>query len=436
MLTSCAICNKKFDQASLLNVKGVEMCPLCFTKAKNGSNANLTEIQEPAIPIQGPDQETLPEGGKFDLSRLMTGAEIAAGDYEVSFLVDRLIPENSITLFYAKGGSGKSTLATQLAAAIQNGTPFMGLATKQRPAIVGDHENPRAILKKRIQGIDGADKVYYWIGQDLPQLNSSNWVELKSLVMTLGNPLLIVDTLSSACSSLDIANNKDLAPVMSRIIELRNLGATIILLHHTPKSDETKYIGASCIYNQVDHVIAMYPVRQAGSDQEATDDDENKVYRLGTKDKSRFEHYHLYVEFDDCSGTFIKAPDPAQEFIDTLKRFISDRPGITQTELLSKLGPQGKIKKLLHNHDGLLWRMEKGAHFRNCYYPIPGCQLDGPLRSEKLNTWHKDTDAGCQAGDSNSQQNGMNTEVDSFLTSAKQADKLESDPFDFLDEVP
>lgn len=399
----------------------------------DAKGAEAVFVTNPMI-AQNPDAETQPSGPRFDLSRLLTGADIVAGDYEVSFLVDRLIPESSITLFYAKGGSGKSTLATQIAASVKTGIPFLGLTTLQRPVIVVDFENPRAVLKKRIQTVEGADQVHYWIGSDLPQLNTAEWVELKSLVVALCNPLVIIDTLSSSCSSLDIANNKDLAPVMARIIELRNMGATIVLLHHTPKSDETKYIGASCIYNQCDHILAMYPVRQAGSDQEATDDDEQKVYRLGTKDKSRFDHFHLYVEFDDCSGTFTKAADPAQEFIDALTRFITEQPGITQTEILSKIGPKNKIRSLLKNNDGVAWRSEKGLKNATHYYPISVCQFSVPLRAEKQENRNQLAGTEGKTEKEASNQSPANTEFACFSAMSGQTGQLDDLP-DFDMEV-
>lgn len=423
----CARCGKE-TPSNLLHSNpsnGLLYCPGCL-------NMGIEEKRP---------SECSKEIPPFDLSRLKTGAEIVAGDYEVSFLVDRLIPENSIVLFYAKGGSGKSTLATQIAAAVVTETPFMGLATQQRPVVDLDNENPKAIVKKRVQAVPGADRILFW-DEGLPQLNSSDWVDLQSLIVTLGNPLLIIDTLSSSCSCLDISSNKDMAPIMAKIVALRNLGATIILLHHTPKGDETKYIGASTIYNQCDHILAMYPVRQAGADQEAVDDDEIKTYRLGTKDKTRFDHFHLYVEFDDCSGTFVRAPDPAQEFIDSLLRFITDRPGITQTEILSKIGPKGKIKKLLKNQEGHLWTMEKGSHFRSCYYPIPACQLDRPLGAESWQAGSQLDNTGCKPISSVAVKTTTNTELDRYSEGGCQPDKLkglatkqEGDVFDFLDEV-
>lgn len=365
-------------------------------------------------------------GLPFDLNRLKSGADISAGDYVVSYVVDKLIPENCIVLWYAKGGSGKSTLATQIAAAVEHGKPFMGLETLQRPAVVIDYENPLAVLKTRIDAIDGASSIRFWTGDaGPPQFNKPAWAEIKDLVLTLHNPVVILDTLSSSCSDLDIASNKDYAPVMSRIIEIRNMGATIILLHHTPKGDETKYIGASCIYNQSDHILAMYPVRKPGVEQETADDDEASIYRLGTKDKTRFNHFHLYVEFDDGTGTFVQSSDPDSELIDRIRQIITDLPGITQSGILEKVAPTGKVKKLLSNHEGQIWRCEQGAKNAKRYHIISARQFDAPLRADKLANRIQLDKGSCQAAVINTQQTSIKPMFDSYSEGACQARQTE-----------
>ena len=404
----CAVCDKEIRGLSeMATLKGVILCTDCHDRAKE---------PEPAADTA------------FDLSRLTKGSEIAAGDYQISFVVDRLVPENAVILFYAKGGSGKSTLATQIGAAVESGEPFMGLPTSKRPVVVLDHENPKAVLKKRIDAIPGAGGIYFWTADsNPPQLDKRGWIELKQLVQTLVNPLVIIDTLSSACSSLDISSNKDYAQVMSRIVEIRDAGATVILLHHTPKGDETKYIGASCIYNQVDHVLAMYPVRQAGTDQEAVDDDEVKIYRLGTREKTRFEHYHLYVEFDDCSGVFAQAPDPDTHLLEQLLGIITRQPGINQTVILNQIGPVGKIKKLLHNHTGHYWTITRGERNAKHYYPNSVCQSDAPLRPVKLSDWNKPDKTACQTAKKNNHQTIEDAEFVSLTGGICQTGKQEDD---------
>jgi archaellum biogenesis ATPase FlaH len=307
----------------------------------------------------------------FDMSRLTLGSDIAAGDYEVSFVIDKLIPEDASILFYGKGGCGKSTLATQMGAAINEGHLFMGLSTIKRPVVIIDYENPLAVQKRRVEAVKHSGGIYFWTTcNEPPRLDENGWSELKSLITTLEKPVIIIDTLASSCPNSDIADNKSMAPVMKRIIELRNLGATIILLHHSPKGDETKWIGATCIYSQVDHVIAMYPVKKMGDDTEAADDDEVKTYRFGTKDKSRFEHFAMYVVFDEDKSHFVEADDPDNDIIKMIQQEIARNQSVNQSALLATMKsycPDKKLKRLLKNGEGRFWVIEKGLHNSKIY---------------------------------------------------------------------
>lgn len=323
----------------------------------------------------------------FDMSRLSLGSDIAAKDYQVTYVVDRLVPEGSITLLYSKGGSGKSTLATQMGGAVSSGTTFMGLGTSQRPVVIIDYENPNAVLKKRIKAVAGAENVYFWTGSNTPpQINQKEWVGLKDLVLELENPLIFIDTLSSSTSGLDILSNGDYSKVMARIIELRNLGATIVLLHHTPKGDATQYIGASAIYNQCDHILAMYPVRKPGAEAEAIDEDEAKVYRLGTKDKTRFEPFRLFIEFDEESAVFKEAQDPDRDTLEKIKAIIEGlAPNATQTAVVLEARerglPEKKTRRLLHAYEGRLWNITAGPKNAKIYQPTSVWQFGNPIYS-------------------------------------------------------
>lgn len=334
----------------------------------------------------------------FDISKLQLGSELAKNEASIRWVVNRLIPENSIILFYAKGGSGKSTLATQLAAAVCDGSDFLGLATAARPVVIVDYENPVPVLTMRINRTAGADKVHFWTtANDPPPLTDANrFDELQELVRTLVNPVLIIDTLSGGASEADILSNRDFSPVMHRLKQLRELGCTIILLHHTPKADQTKYIGASTIYNQCDHVLAMYPVKAPGSTAE-TSEEESGVYRFGTKDKTRFDHHHLHVEFNDETGLFQLAADPDQHLIDQLKTIIDSNAGINQTALARCIGsnvPDRKIRKILKAHDGTLWQSERGSKNAVNYFKL---QLGTPTDPvcEELPSWYINR---CESG--------------------------------------
>ena len=351
-----------------LNKKPLPDPTACLDKMISDLNKN---------PLFNNDTTTKHNNGFFDLSLLETGGDIRSGDYSVNWIWENMFPEGAIILFYAKGGSGKSTLISQLAEAISNSAPFLGLQTSKRPVVILDYENPLGVLKGRMETIDAQEGVFYWtIKNNPPQLNDPEWESLCNLVATLVNPLLIFDTLQSSTANLDITSNKDYSPVMSRIKTLREMGATVVLLHHTPKSDATEYIGPSVIYNQSDHVIAMYPVKKAGTDEEkSTDGDKPPVYRLGSKDKTRYAHHKIFVTFDNKKKFFIKSDGPDQDAIKILQDLIAELAPVNQSTLsmhdsVETLIGKRAAESLLKSFSGTYWNSYKGEKNATIYTPI------------------------------------------------------------------
>lgn len=376
--------------------------------------------------------QSIPAGdpGPFDLSRLKTGAEIFQGDYVISWIWDKMIPEGAVILFYAQGGSGKSTIVSQLADAVSQGAPFMGLQTQQRPVVIVDYENPLGVLKGRIAAVNSETSVMFWtLTDEPPQLDKPEWESFVALVGTLKNPLMIFDTLQSATSDLDVTSNKDYSPVMRKLKQLRELGATIVLLHHTPKADATKYVGASVIFNQVDHVLAQYPVRQSGTDAEAADDETAHVYRFGTRDKTRYGHHKIYVKFDEDKKVFVESDGPDQDAIDILKRVIGERSPINQSALLadtsvSCLMSQAKAKALLKSFTGIYWTAEKREKNATVYAPIQFVSFSHPrgVKTEKQKS--DDADPLEKQGTPDNSQRPINSEFVSLPEWARKTEKL------------
>ena len=391
---------------------------------------NTSDIQDPEL-LRAADifkvklaTEDIPS---FDLSRLKTGAQICAGDYRVDYIWDKMFPEGAIILFYAKGGSGKSTLASQAGDAISAGLPFMGLHTRKTPVVIIDYENPMGVLKNRIGVVNSESSVIYWtLADEPPQLDKPEWENLKSLVATLGNPLLIFDTLQSACSDLNINENADYSKVMKKLKQLRELGATIVLLHHTPKSDATKYVGASVIYNQVDHVIAQYPVKQAGTDKEAAEDDDTvHVYRFGSKDKTRYAHHKIFVTFDEAKKVFIESEGPDQSAVRILYNLITELAPVNQTTLLSQqtvisLIGKGSAKRILKTYSGVAWESNKGPNNADIFTPIFGYSVFRPyIGPENRKTEFDHCAIGEKPTNESTLQSGLNSEFDGLPKWAK-----------------
>lgn len=324
------------------------------------------------------DPNTIP----FDLSRLKTGADILAGDYHFRYAWEKMFPEGAIILFYGQGGFGKSTLARQVGHAISKGEMFLGLRTDKRPVVLADYENPMTVLKKGLTAIGQESNVYYWtISDEPPQLDKDEWEQLKSLVTTLRNPLLIFDTLQSATFSLDITSNADYSPVMNRLKQLRELGATIVILLHTVKADATKYVGASVIFNQVDHVLALYPIDANGKYKEPATNDADLLYRFGSKDKTRYGHHSLHIKFNKDTCLFQLATTPDLEEMKILAGIISDihrdtacnfrgiLDALENQECLLDISEKN-IRRLLKKGDGVYWQSRRGLNNVALFEPL------------------------------------------------------------------
>ena len=85
------------------------------------------------------------------LSLLEPWEAIRSMEIKVEWVVDRLIPKESITLLFGKGGIGKTWLAMDIARCIANGTPYLGLRTFKAPVFFIDFENPLTVLNTRTQ---------------------------------------------------------------------------------------------------------------------------------------------------------------------------------------------------------------------------------------------------------------------------------------------
>ena len=211
-----------------------------------------------------PDKETISL-----LSSLESWQHIQSLDIQVEWVVDRLIPKESITLVFGKGGIGKTWLTLDTARCIGSGLPFLGLATIKTPVIFVDFENPLAVLNTRTQKLGDGENVYFWRASNEkvrpPKLDSKeDWELYKTLPK---GSVLIFDTLRASHGKDENASN-DMQLIMGRLKELRDMGFTIILLHHTAKNSDKAAKGSTAIVDLADHILGLTLVRKKRDGQE------------------------------------------------------------------------------------------------------------------------------------------------------------------------
>lgn len=462
MMAPCLVCRKKFDPSELLEVKGVTMCGPCMAKAMNAPPAPASSLSEPEpIEAPAPVPETQPEGQPLALK---TGRELQAMNIVVEWLIAGLVPRCSVILLYGRGGIGKTTLMMMLANAIDRALMIFGMATVKVPVIVIDFENSLAVLSERAKrtGVDGV--LFLDSSANPPHLDRPDWTFYLDLLKQYPGALFVFDTLRSSHSG-DENDSRTMSLIMSRMRQLRDAGATVVLLHHTPKGNDRQFKGSGAIFDLCDQTLALYQTAKPGSEQEADDDDDapDKVYRFGTGKKTRYKPHRVFLTFDAEREVFTLAQNPDDEALDVLHSIITDMSVVgcaKQTEIVKRaaeydLGGDKKILSFLRKGVGSRWTTEKGLHNSTIYRPIQFGSLAPPYRGEKLKNWNNEVKTDVYEGSGSggvaklnqsgnadgktdfqsSQQSPIKPEFASFSGGAEKQGKLEPDPFAFLEEV-
>ena len=168
---------------------------------------------------------------------LKTGSDLREMDIRVEWVVENLVPKKAVILLYGRGGIGKTTLVMMLAHAIDQAHAIFGMATVKAPVIVVDYENSLAVLSERAKRT-GVQGVLFWDSSLAPPpLDKPDWKIYMDLLTLYPGAVLVFDTLRSSHSG-DENSSETMALIMSRFRKLRDAGATIILLHHTPKRSD------------------------------------------------------------------------------------------------------------------------------------------------------------------------------------------------------
>jgi archaellum biogenesis ATPase FlaH len=230
---------------------------------------------------------------KYEVKKFIeipTFTDIIKSDITLEWVWERLIPRQTVTVIHGSGGIGKTWLGHQLGIAISNKeTHFLGYEIKHERVYYIDFENPLpAYLRAKFLG---ESNMLIWHSSNEnppPKMDTDQWVAYKQLPPGL----IIFDTLRS-CQNLDENNSKDMSLIMNRFKELRDLGFTVIILHHTPKSDKGTYKGSTAIQDLCDHLLSM--------------DYEGDVIKLGVPKggKTRYLPHTIYLTLEEGQGLVV-----------------------------------------------------------------------------------------------------------------------------------
>ena len=172
--------------------------------------------------------------------------DVKEGEHGEEWLIEGLWEYDSVGLIVAPPKSYKSTLITNMAIAVASGKPFDGRKVIQGGVLILQGENSLVAEKSRMMNIAGTtDLPIYYVQSSI---NLDNIEVLKRTIIENNIKMLVIDPLYLLFGSGNMNHQVDVTPKLRNLTELRKeTGCSIILVHHTRKTDGSSDLSTSDI---------------------------------------------------------------------------------------------------------------------------------------------------------------------------------------------
>jgi putative DNA primase/helicase len=180
-------------------------------------------------------------------------------------LLNPILPERSLAMLYAPPGVGKTLLSLSIGLAVASGVPLLRwFAPRQKRVLYVDGEMPLVSLQERLRLISAG------FGAEIPNdgfriLAADNTEDGISLGSEDGQnaigpllsdvDLLILDNLSTLCTTGSESASDAWVPMQNWLIGLRRKGIAVLLVHHAGTNGRQR--GTSRREDALDTVIAL-----------------------------------------------------------------------------------------------------------------------------------------------------------------------------------
>ncbi len=306
---------------------------------------------------------------------------------KADWLVEGLLPAASVTLLAGEPGSYKTWLALALLRGVDGGGNFLGRRCAKSAVLYLDRENPLRVMQERLAvlGISAPQHSRIWGGwlpDAPPAIGDARLLE----IARQRRPLIVFDSLIRFHDA-DENSATEMALVMGGMRALAHAGATVVALHHKPKSEGTLYRGSSDIAGGVDTALAVSRDRgpKGAPGWTASRARGGDLLRVECF-KSRFgEEFTLTLRPDlSASGDFAVTSSPQadaeQADVDRLADAIRQNPGQPREKIIIASGvPQRRARVLIERFNGQLWFSRQGAHNARLFFPAESRDPELPL---------------------------------------------------------
>jgi len=298
---------------------------------------------------------------------------------EMTYLIDGLVPENSVILLSGREGSMKSWLVMEWAKAISEGRGWQGRSCAAKPGLYVDAEMPFNVSMARLQAVGACPNfnVWHWQHGNFPL----SLHDQRLFLAAKKHGLIVLDTLKRFMNGLDENSATDMAEVTGGLRLLTKWGATVIACHHSPKNQTTPvYRGSTELGAGVDIALSIERISRESSElisiapsKTRYSHDPRLVLRVTrTPTRPRFEDVTNNKAETITNQTTQKHLEELSEIITTLKVELGKAPN--QTEIAERAKIKGLASRntiIAHLKEGeeVHWRSNSDGHAR-VYDPI------------------------------------------------------------------
>jgi len=299
----------------------------------------------------------------------------------LNWLIPDLLPEGSINLICSESGTGKTWLAYDLAGAVAHGRSVFGKQVAQRKVLYVDGENPAYVVKQRLHdlGIEEINDLKVWGGWEREAPPGPHHPVIREFAAD-EKPLIIWDSLVQFHTG-DEQSATETRRFMNGFRVLAQLGATVVILHHTGKSDKAQeYRGSSDIKAAVDMAFTLES-RNKG----AGTVDELILRPFKTRQAPLPTRLIKLVKGKgfELSGIIAQPVAARPDPVEVIKGIVASNQGLNKGEIVKLAMAQGVTKHpaeaALERRD--VFRAEKGKGRASLYYlaeQVVAVHAEGP----------------------------------------------------------
>jgi archaellum biogenesis ATPase FlaH len=232
--------------------------------------------------------------------------EFMRRDRSQKWLVESVIAEGELTMFFGESGVGKSFTSLDLALCVASGQPWLGHDVVQGPVVYlpsegfdGFQARIQAWCLHRGMTTDGIPLhlgEYEFALNDSPERDDlDNYVQQ----MRPKPKLIVIDTLTGMTSGLDQNSAKDMAAFAETCKYLKLISdAAVLVVHHSGHKDKGRSKGAVDFSAACDRVLGMTRIGRDGA---------LSIKSVKSRNSAHFDDIHVRLQPCEPAAVLVEA---------------------------------------------------------------------------------------------------------------------------------